>query len=76
MRGEMLDQVERSNWIDDNTKEETAIKLRALKWQAGNSHIVLNKENLQNVYSGVKNYKNFFKLMPKNLSISYFDLRF
>lgn len=49
----MLDEIEHSKWIDDVTKEETMVRLRAMKWQSGNSHIVSNKDHLQNMYDGV-----------------------
>lgn len=50
MHREMLDEMERSTWLDDDTKEETMIKLQALKWSVTGAR----REWAEHVYDDVR----------------------
>ncbi|XP_058794935.1 endothelin-converting enzyme 1-like isoform X1 [Phymastichus coffea] len=75
MRGQMLDEMEHSTWLDDETRESAMVKLHALKWYIGNPNYFSKKDFLEHLYDGltittsyfenVQNAREFF--MSRNL---------
>ncbi|XP_014216189.1 endothelin-converting enzyme 1 [Copidosoma floridanum] len=61
MRGEMLDEVGRSSWLDDETKEQAMVKLHSLKWHIGVSNFYLKREFIEHIYDGFMITSNYLE---------------
>ncbi|XP_014235238.1 endothelin-converting enzyme 1 isoform X1 [Trichogramma pretiosum] len=59
-RSELLDDIEHSNWLDDDLKEEARIKLRALKWNIGVPTFYTKRENIEHFYDGLEVTTSYF----------------
>ena len=60
MRNELIDEIDHSNWLDDDTKDLSKLKLRALKWQIGIPNFFAKRENIEMFYEGVSMHQHFF----------------
>lgn len=74
MRSQMLDEMEHSTWLDDDSRESAMVKLHALKWYIGNPNYFSKKDFLERLYDGVSYI--FFFLSFNSIAVNYIECLF
>ena len=67
MRGEMMDEIDHSTWLDEETREDTLLNLHNLKWHIGVTHFLPKREFFDHIYDRVNNSSTLNYCLDSNL---------
>ncbi|KAJ8664822.1 hypothetical protein QAD02_006484 [Eretmocerus hayati] len=72
LRNEMMNEIEHSSWVDEETKDFSIAKLHDLKLRIGNSWFLMRKDFLEHSYDELEPTENYFENMQQ---IRKFELK-